>query len=776
MISAAQLQEQTGGQLLGPHTATFASFSYDTRRMLSLQPTCFVALPTAHADGHEFAAQAVLKGATVLLVDHPVKLPAHKASGVAQIVVPDTLEALLTWASHSRDRFTGAVVAITGSNGKTVVKEWAYQLLGSPPSIYRTPGSFNSRLGVALTLSGLYPTDRAPLYRAAIVEVGIDRAGTMSAHRALVQPNYGVFTHLGAAHDEGFEDLDEKFAEKWSLIEQCERIVCARRWYDRAAKLDLPLPSALLWGQGEALDPEQFAPNLSGHHLENAMNAVGIALLLGGSRAEVQQRMDLLRPLEMRMQLTAARGGGHLLEDTYSSDLDSLHLALQELLQQPSERKMAVLSELESAQATAEAKQWVASLQLSRTWWLRTPEELPQVLASIQATGLENSVLLIKGQRRFQMERIAAALREQMHSTWAEINLGAMRRNLQQFRALVKPTTKVMAMVKASSYGSGTVEIAQWLQKLGIDYLGVAFAQEALNLRAQGVRVPMLVMNAESDQLHFLASAECEVELYALHQLEHWKKLGTDHQWVLKVHLKIETGMHRLGMTPEDLPEVLDTLQALHNVEVTGVFSHLSSADDDRQKDYTLEQLSTFAAAAALVRERYPLAIAHVLNTHGIARYAEYQFDMVRLGLGLYGVGHYPGVAALEEVLQWKCRISQVSPLSKGQSLGYGRSFQAEKPMTYATVPVGYADGLLRSLSREKGALYLGEHRCAILGNICMDMTMVDTTGTAARPGDELVILGPAQSAAALAADAGTIPYEILTRIGPRVPRVYIKD
>ncbi len=598
----------------------------------------------------------------------------------------------------------------------------------------------------------------------------------MSAHRALVQPNYGVFTHLGAAHAEGFENMDEKFREKWSLIQHCERIVCGRAWYDRAAQLDLPLPSALLWGPGEAIDPEYFAPHLSGHHLENAMNAVGTALLLGGSRAEVKTRMDQLRPLEMRMQLTAARGRGHLLEDTYSSDLDSLHLALQELLQQPAERKMAVLSELDSPEATLEAKQWVSSLGLHRTWWLSAPEELPQTLAAIQSVGLENSVLLIKGQRRFQMERLAAALREQLHSTWAEINLGAMRRNLQAFRAVLQPATKVMAMVKASSYGSGTTEIAQWLQNQKIDYLGVAFAQEALNLRAQGIAVPMLVMNAESDQLKYLAEAQCEVELYALHQLDHWKKLGHEHQSVLKVHLKIETGMHRLGMTLEALPSVLKALQELHNVEVTGVFSHLSSADSEDEREYTLAQLDAFDRAVSLVRERYPMALAHVLNTHGIARYGNHQYDMVRLGLGLYGVGQYPGVQRLEEVLQWKCRISQVGQLLPGESLGYSRSYQADAPTTYATVPVGYADGLLRSLSRKKGALYLGDHRCAILGNICMDMTMVDTTGTAAQPGDELVILGAAQSATELAEAAGTIAYEILTRIGPRVPRVYIKD
>lgn len=766
MITAGELQERCGGQLQGPASASFASFAFDSRRMLPSQPTCFIALTSAHADGHLYAANAANKGAQVLVVERLLDLPHFKG---AQLIHPHPLEVLKKWAAYKRDIFKGPVVAITGSNGKTIVKEWAYQLMGAPHNLFRTPGSFNSALGVPLSLSMLQGQ------MAAIIEVGVDRSGEMADQKALVQPTYGVFTHFGDAHDSGFDDADQKFVEKWLLIQDCQKIVCERKWYEKAKSLDLPLPSALLWGKDEALDPEHFQLTFTGPRLSNAMNAAGIALLLGASRSSIKERIRDLEPLEMRMQLRAARGGGSLLEDTYSSDLDSLRIALEELMLYPAERHLAVLSVLSTDEATQRAREMVDAAQLDKVWWISNPEELPLLTQELNPMKLDQSILLIKGQRMFKLEQLAATLREQMHSTWTEINLGAMRRNLNAFRKQVRPETGIMAMVKAGSYGTGNLEVAQWLQELHVDYLGVAFAQEALTLRAQGISVPMLVMNAESDQFPYLAAANCEVELHSIHQLKHWKSQN-DPSRILRLHLKIETGMHRLGFLPSELPQLLQSLKEMSHVDVVGVFSHLSSADLPEERDFTLGQITAFEQALATVRQSFPHVKGHLLNTHGIVNFPEAQHQLVRLGLGLYGVGTYPHIEPLDEVLTWKCRISKVGQLQPGDSLGYSRSYKATTAVQYATLPVGYADGLLRSLSKGKGRLFVNGHACPILGNVCMDMTMIDVTGLKVQPGDEVIILGREQSAEDLAAAAGTIAYEILTRIGPRVPRLYVKD
>jgi len=370
---------------------------------------------------------------------------------------------------------------------------------------------------------------------------------------------------------------------------------------------------------------------------------------------------------------------------------------------------------------------------------------------------------------------MAATLRNQHHSTWAEVNLAAMRRNMQQFKALLKPETKVMAMVKADAYGMGILEVARYLEQTHVDYLGVAFSQEALLLRAQGVEMPIMVMNAEPTQFNALAAANCEVEVYAIYQLEPFLQESKGEN-KLKIHIKVDTGMHRLGFEPAAVPGLLDLLSTRANIEVVGVFSHLSSAGDPSADGFTHYQLDQFNAVALRVQESYPNALAHVLNTQGIARFGAAQHQMVRLGIGLYGVGQYQGIAGLEEVLQWKCKISQVNTLKPGESLGYSRAFTADRETQYATLPVGYADGLQRALSCGKGHVLIEGKPCAILGNVCMDMIMVDVSDVEAKPGDEVVILGPGQSASALAQNAGTIAYEILTGVGSRVPRFYLKD
>ena len=770
-IKAAHIATLAGATLHGPSEASFTQFAFDSRRIHSAQPTCFIALATPHADGHHYIDSAIARGATTVICSDASHAANHPST--CFIVHPAPLEVLRAWAAQQREALPGEVVAITGSNGKTVVKEWLYELLGAPEHIHRTHASFNSELGVPLTLSAL--TDQ---HQSALVEVGIDEVGAMQRHEQLVRPTIGIFTTLGDAHGENFESDEQKFKEKFKLFQHCHSLVIGRKWLRWAQELGLKIPErTLVWGQGEELDPDAIKdwPFSGDYQKENALSALGGALLLGASMEDLQRRLSLLQPLEMRMQLRGAKDGGYLLEDTYSSDLSSLRWALEELASSaPTSRKWAVLSHLGSEEKTAEAKALAATYGLDRIWWVEKPEDVGELTASFAGLDLNKTTVLVKGRRAYKLEQFAATLQDQYHSTWAEVNLSAMRRNLQKFKAHLAPETKVMAMVKAASYGSGTLEVARWLQNLHVDYLGVAFAQEALSLRARGITMPILVLNVDPQQMPLLAAAGTEVELFATHQLDTW--LSAKRTEVLKVHLKINTGMNRLGFAPEKVEELLKELATEPRVEVVGVFSHLAAADDPDKDEFTRKQLSTFEAVAKAVKAQYPGAVAHVLNTHGIHRFSKDAHEMVRLGIGLYGAGNYEGIAPLEEVISWKCTVSQVSDLKPGDSLGYGITFTAERPMKYATLPVGYADGLSRALSGGKGAVYIAGHRCAILGRVCMDMCMVDVSGLEVNPGDEVEILGPHQSASDLAEAAGTISYEVLTGIGPRVPRLYIKD
>jgi alanine racemase len=600
----------------------------------------------------------------------------------------------------------------------------------------------------------------------------------MEAHAQWLRPALGIFTNLGNAHSEHFSNEDAHFTEKWLLFSQCERIATHRKWWDKAQSLGLPTPPALLWGPGEELDPDVLneVAFTGGYELENAMNALAGAVLLGVPLPEALARLKTVEPLPMRLQEIEAKDGGKLIEDTYSSDLDSLRLALEQLMmQQGASKKWAVLSTLATPKLTAVAQAMVDKMELDRIWWVKDRAEVRDLVTAFEGLSLRDTTVLIKGQRRFKLEQLAITLRRQHHSTWAEINLGAMRRNLQKFQAKLQPNTLVMAMVKASGYGTGSFEIARALEEMHIDYLGVAFAQEALSLRAQGIQCPILVLNSEAAQLPMLAQSGCEVELFDMHQLKDWLA-APQQEHLLQVHIKVDTGMHRLGFQPSALQELLGVLQSRKDIVVNGIMTHLSASNNSEEDAFTKAQLAQFQSACDEIRRHYPSAKAHALNSYGIARHTEAQHDMVRLGLGLYGLGTYDGIDRLEEVLAWKCTVSQVGVLQPGETLGYSRAFKATEITHYATLPVGYADGLQRSLSLGKGAVYIRGKRCAILGSVCMDMVMVELGDLQIAPGEEAVLIGPEQSAETMAKDAGTISYEILTGLGARIPRLYLQD
>ncbi len=772
LLKAIDIALSAGATLHGNAAQNFEAFAFDSRRIHAAIPSCFIALKTAHSDGHQYIKEAISRGATTIICsDAAQRAEAHPE--LAFIAHPNPLVVVQSWANNKRDRLHGPLLAITGSTGKTVVKEWLFQLLGTPLEVHRTPGSFNSELGIALAMSSLKES-----HTKAIIEVGIDRPGTMEAHAQWLRPALGIFTNLGNAHSEHFKDENEHFTEKWLLFSQCERIATHRKWWDKAQSLGLPTPPALLWGPGEELDPDVLneVAFTGGYELENAMNALAGAVLLGVPLPDALARLKTLEPLPMRLQEIEAKDGGKLIEDTYSSDLDSLRLALEQLMmQQGVSKKWAVLSTLATPELTAVAQAMADKMELDRIWWVKDSAEVRDLVTAFEGLSLRDTAVLIKGQRRFKLEQLAITLRRQHHSTWAEINLGAMRRNLQKFQAKLEPNTLVMAMVKASGYGTGSFEIARALEEMHIDYLGVAFAQEALSLRAQGIQCPILVLNSEAAQLPMLAQSGCEVELFDMHQLKDWLA-APQQEHLLQVHIKVDTGMHRLGFQPSALQDLLGVLQSRKDIVVNGIMTHLSASNNSKEDAFTKAQLAQFHSACEEIRHHYPSAKAHALNSYGIARHTEAQHEMVRLGLGLYGLGTYDGIDRLEEVLAWKCTVSQVGVLQPGETLGYSRAFKATEITHYATLPVGYADGLQRSLSLSKGAVYIRGKRCAILGSVCMDMVMVELGDLQISPGEEAVLIGPEQSAETMAKDAGTISYEILTGLGARIPRLYLQD
>ena len=772
LLKAIDIALSAGASLHGNAAQNFEAFAFDSRRIHAAISSCFIALKTPHADGHHYIEEAISRGATTIICnDAAQRAEAHPE--LAFIAHQNPLVVVQSWAENKRSGLRGPLLAITGSTGKTVVKEWLFQLLGTPLEVHRTPGSFNSALGIALAMSSLKES-----HTKAIIEVGIDRPGTMEAHAQWLRPALGIFTNLGNAHSEHFSNENEHFTEKWLLFSQCERIATHRKWWDKAQSLGLPTPPALLWGPGEELDPNVLkeVAFTGGYELENAMNALAGAVLLGVPLPEALARLKTVEPLPMRLQEIEAKDGGKLIEDTYSSDLDSLRLALEQLMmQQGASKKWAVLSTLATPELTAVAQTMADKMELDRIWWVKDRAEVRDLVTAFEGLSLRDTVVLIKGQRRFKLEQLAITLRRQHHSTWAEINFGAMRRNLQKFQAKLQPNTLVMAMVKASGYGTGSFEVARALEEMHIDYLGVAFAQEALSLRAQGIKCPVLVLNSEAAQLPMLAQSGCEVELFDSHQLKDWLAVPQQ-EHLLQVHIKVDTGMHRLGFQPSALQDLLGVLQSRKDIAVNGIMTHLSASNNSEEDAFTKAQLTQFQAACDEIRHHYPSAKAHALNSYGIARHTGAQHEMVRLGLGLYGLGTYDGIDRLEEVLAWKCTVSQVGVLQPGETLGYSRAFKATEITHYATLPVGYADGLQRSLSLGKGAVYIRGKRCAILGNVCMDMVMVELGDLQITPGEEAVLIGPEQSAGTMAKDAGTISYEILTGLGARIPRLYLQD
>jgi alanine racemase len=799
---------------------------YDSRRLAAPGRSAFFALRSGGRDGADYIDAAYRAGVRTFVVHHDF-YPDKRWYEGSFIAVDHTLHALQAVATYQRKQSSARVIGITGSNGKTIVKDWLSWLLEPDYRICRSPKSYNSQLGVPISVWQLRKDDEFGIF-----EAGISQPKEMPRLESIIQPHIGIFTHLGDAHDENFDTTAQKLAEKFELFKQVKQLVlCTDLTEVRIALAQLQQSrndlEVLAWSRQqptayrlvtetpaeggtklEMVAPDGphalYLPFTDAASIENAMHCWVLLHHLGYHADVLRERFSRLPRLQMRLEIKAALQGCTLINDSYSLDLDSLELALDQLIALPGyQKRLVILSEFDrESQHDAALYQRVAQMLETRriTWLLgvgkafkthkkyfekldaRFYEHTDQLLAAVPVPELNQTAILLKGARKFGFERVDRLLSLKLHQTVLEVDLDALLHNYRYFRGLLQPGTKIMVMVKAFSYGSGSVEVAGLLQQQRADYLAVAFADEGVVLRQAGIHLPIMVMNVEPGGIEKLLQYRLEPEVYSfrlLDELEIWlKTTGGDER--LPIHLNIDTGMKRLGFETTDVAALVSRLRRHPRLQVASVYSHLVASDAPEHTDFTQQQISRFDAAyQQLVAGLGYQPLQHILNTAGILRFPQAQFNMVRLGIGLYGFdpSESPvGQSVLQPVGTLKTVISQIHALEAGETVGYSRRGKALQPMRIATLPVGYADGIVRAFGNGKVRFWINGKMAPTVGSICMDMCMVDVTHIDCREGDPVILFGRENPIQQIANAIDTIPYEILTNVSQRVKRVYLKD
>ncbi|MCX6277075.1 MAG: bifunctional UDP-N-acetylmuramoyl-tripeptide:D-alanyl-D-alanine ligase/alanine racemase [Bacteroidetes bacterium] len=870
--TVSQIASICGGKVISSDNSdpVIRELLIDSRRLIYADNCLFIALVSERNDGHKYISELYEKGVRAFMISELhwkflndegkieqsnfkipgkgpasptsqlINLPTYQLTSSTFILVSNTLTALQRLGAYHRHQFDIPVIGITGSNGKTIVKEWLFQLLCRENIIIRSPKSYNSQIGVPLSVWKM-----APEHNLAIFEAGISRPGEMENLEPIISPTIGIFTNIGHAHDERFVNQRQKVEEKLRLFINARYLVYCADYpliteciqadmsyqnlktftWSRYHEADLSITSVekengktriLAIFKQKTID---FSiPFIDEASIENAIHCLALELLLetlAPRPSSLVLRYSSLVPIAMRLELKEAINHCSLINDSYNSDINSLSIALDFLSQQNQQQKKSIILSdiLQTGRNKPELYKEIAELLASRNitriigigrdmvknghafpmegvFYLTTDD----FLSLFPLSSFQHEIILLKGARLFEFEKISQVLQQMAHETVMEITLEALVHNLNYFRSGLHPGTKTMAMVKAFSYGSGSFEIANVLQFHRVDYLAVAYTDEGVELRKAGVHLPVMVMSPEEQSLETLLKYNLEPEIYNLHILglleEAIARNVTSIQQEVRIHIKIDTGMHRLGFMEEELDQLIDMLKANRDLRVQSVFSHLASSEDPGDDDFTRLQIRRFEAMSARILEvlDYPV-LRHIVNSAGIHRFPEAQFDLVRLGIGLYGVGsNAQEQAQLRNVSALKSVITQIKHIPTGETIGYNRKGKAERDMVIAIVPVGYADGLNRRLGNGIGRLYVNGQPAPIVGNISMDLTMVDITGLIApkseirnpkseiREGTEVIIFNDEHPVTELAATLETIPYEVLTGISRRVKRIYFYE
>ncbi len=832
--SIAQVEQMCGGKLY-PRFDADAVISYlmiDSRKLRHASEALFFAIKGKRQDGHQYIEALIEQGVHNFVVADETVIA--KYANANFILVKDVVTSLQRLAIAHRSKFEIPMVGITGSNGKTIVKEWLFQLLSDSFNIVRNPKSFNSQIGVPISVWQINES-----HTLGIFEAGISEPDEMIRLEKVIQPTIGLITNIGEAHAQGFLNVKHKTKEKLKLFLGVDTLVYCKdhgeinqaiseistfnkpheddhkvTLFSWSINTDADVRvSSILQQKSRSFITLEYKlqkfdieiPFIDKASIENAIHCVCVMLLLDVAIPIIQERTKLLTSVAMRLEMKEAINNCTIINDAYNSDIESITIALDFLsLQQQHAKRTVILSDVyQSGRNDPDLYQFVADVlkekkidrfigvgksitrqrksfeeaDLNEVHLFETTDEL---LKTISSDWFKNETILLKGARAFEFERIVKNLERKSHRTVLEINLNALSENFKVYQGLLKPETKVMAMVKAAAYGSGSAEVANVLQFNRADYLAVAYTDEGVDLRKNGITLPIMVMNPEESAFDAIVNYGLEPEIYSLKLLHSFQDfLIQNNAGEVKIHIELETGMNRLGFEASDIPDLIAIIKGSPILKIASIFSHLSTSDDESMDSNTNRQIALFDKLSKIIINEFEYKILrHILNSNGITRFTDAQFDMVRLGLGLYGIDSSAKVSQkLTPISTLKTTISQIKKIKKGESIGYGGQTIAPHDMTIATVGIGYADGLNRGLSKGIGELYIENEAFPIVGNICMDMTMIDLKNSNdLYEGQEVIVFGQNHPIETISQKIGTIPYEILTSISSRVRRIYLME
>ena len=819
--SIDDIVRMTGAERHGFCPAGISWLLTDSRSLCFPNETLFFAIVTRRGDGHNYIRDLYNRGVRNFVVSRmPDRMDDYLESNF--LLVKDTLAALQTLAAQHRAAFQIPVIGVTGSNGKTMIKEWLYQLLEKDYVVTRSPKSYNSQIGVPLSVWLLNKQSELGIF-----EAGISRKDEMGQLWKIIKPTIGIISNIGLAHQENFQSLQEKCVEKLKLFRDCDVIIyngdneliqdCVDKSVITAREIawsrkntEKPLfISSVVKGESHTeityryigLENSFSIPFIDDASIEDALHCLAVCIYMMVPPEKITERMAQLEPLAMRLEVKDGKQGNILINDSYNSDISSLGIALDFMARRHDDKsrgRTLILSDiLQSGWSPRELYRKVAQLVESRgiTKFIGIGPDISagkkffevadryffdstdEFLKSNVINGMHNELVLIKGARMYEFDRIAERMELKVHETILEVNLQAIADNLDRYRSMLKPETKIVCMVKASAYGSGAIEVAKTLQDRKVEYLAVAVADEGAELRKAGITTSIMVMNPERTSFGTLFDQKLEPEVYSFHLLDMIIR-AAEHNGITNfpIHIKIDTGMHRLGFAPDDVPELVRRLQRQTAVIPCSVFSHFVGSDSPDFDDFSKLQIERFNKAADTLQAAFKHhIIRHICNSAGIERFPDVHYDMVRLGLGLYGINPLDN-QPLETVCTLKTTILQIRELAKGETVGYSRKGKITKRSHIAAIPIGYADGLDRHLGNGKGYCLVNGQKAYYVGNICMDVCMIDVTDIECQEGDTVEIFGPNLPVHVLSDILGTIPYEIISTVSIRVKRVYYTE
>ncbi|KNB62179.1 bifunctional UDP-N-acetylmuramoyl-tripeptide:D-alanyl-D-alanine ligase/alanine racemase [Chryseobacterium sp. Hurlbut01] len=808
-----QIAEITNSKVIGNNELIIKNIAFDSRIIYAIKNTAFIAINTKKNSGEKFIESVVDRGIKVIISEHHYP----QFENITWIIVENAVQFLQKLAKYHSEHSDLKSIGITGSNGKTILKEWLYQCLWNEFPTVKSPKSFNSQIGLPLSLLQINKC-----HKLGIFEVGISMPNEMETLENIFHPQIGLLTHIGTAHAANFSSEEELIDEKIKLFKDSEVIIYNgdNLLVDNKIKELYSSKKLITYGfqknndvfvktnvKDENIVVKYFDEEISfpvyqrdEATLSNALALITVLKELNISNENIIEKINALKAVEMRLEAIEGIKNNIIINDSFNLDLDSLKTALQFLNEYKKPKKTLVLTDIfdvnsNSKELYEEVSELVNEQKFDSVFLIG--EEITQfrelfksntftfintkeLIDSKHLTEIENQIILLKGSRKFEIEKLKDLLELRKHDTVLEINLNAILHNINYHKSLLKTSTKMMVMVKANAYGLGSYEISEFLQHHHIDYLGVAFADEGVELRKKGITTPIVVMNPEQHSYDTIIQYNLEPEIYSFRVLELFYEAAqkSGHTKEYPIHIKLETGMHRLGFKENELDDLIQTLHH-KNLRVQSIFSHLSSSDVPEEREFTLKQLETFSKNSSyLIKNIGYQPMRHILNSSGITNYTEHQYDMVRIGIGMLGESPTPEIQKqLRSSVSFKTVISQISMVGNGESVGYSRKYKTNHLTKIATIPVGYADGIPRLIGNLVGNVGVNKTLAPIVGNICMDMMMINVDEVQnVKEGDKVTIFNAKPSLKEFAGYCKTITYEVLTSISPRVKRIYIKD